>query len=91
MKHTIKEWRPGFEQDAQYLARQAAIRELDESIRATLAPTALGGVIDRAKADALRVRRGRLYDQLVEFKSTFLVSREIEIADGEPNYMTGAL
>lgn len=89
MKHTIKEWRPGCEQDPQYLARQAAIRELDELIRATLAPTALGGVIDRAKADALRVRRGRLQDELVEFKSTLLVSREIEVPDGE-SYMTGA-
>jgi hypothetical protein len=91
VKQTVREWRPGFELDPEYLARQDEIRVLDEQIRATLAPTGLGGVIDRAKAGNLIARRHQLRDRLAELKATFLVSSEIEGPDGEPNYMTGAL
>lgn len=84
MKHVIREWLPGYETDPRYVALGAQLTALAEEIRAVLAPTGFGGVIDVARARVLETRRAQVSDSLRELKRTFIIAREIDIPDGVP-------
>jgi len=74
---SVTHWLPGLELDPRYIALAGELEELAIEIRAVLAPTGAGGVINRARADELERRRGHLRDQLSALKQQFLVRREI--------------
>ncbi len=81
---SVSHWLPGLELDPRYIALAGELEELAAEIRAVLAPTGFGGIINRARADELERRRARLRDDLIRLKQQFLVRREIapEAASG---------
>lgn len=89
MKYTVKEWLPGFESDPRYVELQTQIAALNEEIK-SLSVGGFGRIIDRNLIGQRQAELGRLRDRRNELKNTFLVSREMEIPNGESN-MTGAI
>ena len=91
MKHTLTEWREGWNQDPRYIELQATIASITEEIK-TLSAGGFGRIIDRNLIGQRQDELARIRDRRDELKATFLVSREIEVpSGGEPNNMTGAV
>jgi hypothetical protein len=78
VKNTVKHWHPDYQSDPRYVELQTKIASVTEEIK-SLSAGGFGRIIDRNLIGERQTELGRLRDRRNELKSTFLVSREIEI------------